>query len=382
MSCIGSIQGFPVNISGLTPALKDSIKRYNDVFLQFKTTPSPWSYVASDGTFTVPEIYNDTFFIGATQFVVKSIRLSKPSHSGYTMPGQTVVAELQIWGTATSGGAQQSDAGVLAIPILRATSSNNAGNTFFNILKNKKGVLNDIFYKDNLQLIRYTTCISVQSIPGTGVTPQNSTKSVSVAYFLPGIMLTQTQQSVLPSPLKDKGIPQIVFPNMKVYTIVNNDNTLVYQASLNGVFNVYLASEIPATTNVFSSSFLYIDNFQKGESSKKDDLYTNTFRCMNIDRNKDIVDGKIYVDPSTGQRMDDELKAAEEELKASLNSGEEPGIAPSRYIPIVIALIIAPIALGLILYILWKIFGRNIDGASMGPVVPDILGNPPAAAQV
>ena len=195
-------------------------------------------------------------------------------------------------------------------------------------------------------------------------------------------MLTQAQQTILPTSLKDKGIPQIVFPNMKVYTVVNNDNTLVYQAPLNGVFNVYLASEIPATTNVFSSSFLYIDNFQKGEPSKKDDLYTNTFRCMNIDRNKDIVDGKIYVDPSTGQRMDDELKAAEEELKASLNSGEEPGIAPSRYIPIVIALIIAPIALGLILYILWKIFGRNSDGASMGPVVPDILGNPPAAAQL
>ena len=379
MSCIGSIQGFPVNISGLTPAIKESIKRYNDVFLQFKESSSSWSYDQSDGTFTVPEIYNDTFFIGATQFVVKSVRLSKQSHSGYTMSGQTVVGELQIWGTATSGGAQQSDAGVLAIPIIRATSSNNAGNNFINILKSKKGVLNNIFYKDNLQVMRYTTCISVQSISQN---PQASTKSVSVAYFLPGIMITQTQMSSLPGQLKDKGIPQIVFPNMKLYTSVNNDNTIVYQTPVNGVFNVYLASEIVATTNVFSSSFIYTDKFQKGEPSKKDDLYTNTFRCMNIDRNKDIIDGKIYVDPSTGQRLDDELKAAEEELKASMNSGEEPGIAPSRYIPIIIALIVAPIAFGLLLYILWKIFGRNSDGASMGPVLPDILGNPPAAAQL
>lgn len=139
MSCIGGIQGFPVNISGLTPALKDTIKKPNDVFLQFKSTSSSWSYVQSDGTFTVPEIYNDTFFIGATQFVVKSIRLSKPIHDGYTMAGQTLVGELQIWGTATSGGAQQSDAGVLAIPILRSTKFQQCRKCFHQYTKKQKG---------------------------------------------------------------------------------------------------------------------------------------------------------------------------------------------------------------------------------------------------
>jgi hypothetical protein len=369
MSCTGGLQGFPVNINGLTPSLKESIKRYNDVFLQFKDTSSNWTYNTSDGTFFVTNVLdNDTFFIGATQFLVKSIRLSKQCHAGYTLDGQTLMGELQIWGTPTSGGAQQSDAGVLAIPIIRATKSNTAGDIFHNIYKSSKGILNDIFYKDNLQLLRYTTCISVRS-------PEASTKSVSVAYFLPGLLLTQTQINILPSvnALKEKGIPQIIFPNTQVYTSINNDNTIVYGAPTNNIFNVYVASIISANTDVFKSSFFYVTDFKKGAPSNNDDLYTNTFRCMNIDRNKDIIDGKIYVDPSTGQRMDDELKAAEEELKASTNSGEEPSVAPSRYIPIILAMIIAPIAFGILMYILWKVFGRASDGSNFGGVVSDVL---------
>ncbi len=378
MSCIGGIQGFPVNLSGLTSALKEDVKQYNDVFLQFKDTPSTWTYNTtngtSDGTFTVPNVFNsDTFFICATQFLVKAIRLSKPCHEGFTESGQTLMGELQIWGTPTSGGAQQSDAGVLAIPIIRATKSNIAGNIFYNIYKNKKGILNDIFYKDNLQLLRYTTCISVQSIAQT---PVASTKSISVAYFLPGLLLTQTQINIFPNAgnaLKEKGIPQNIFENFKVYTTINNDKTIVYSGPQNGIFQVYFGSSINANTDDFKK-FVYATDFKKGEPSKKDDLYTNTFRCMNIDRNKDIVDGKIYVDPSTGKRMDDELKAAEEELKASTNSGEEPGIAPSRYIPIILAMIVAPIAFGLLMYLLWKFFGRASDGSQAGAIVPTIFG--------
>jgi hypothetical protein len=356
--------------------LKESIKRYNDVFLQFKDTPSNWTYNA-DGTFTVTNVLNnDTFFIGATQFLVKSIRLSKPCHAGYTLDGQTLIGELQIWGTPTSGGAQQSDAGVLAFPIIRATKSNTAGDIFHNIYKSRKGILNDIFYKDNLQLLRYTTCISVRST-------EASTKSVSVAYFLPGLLLTQTQINILPSvnALKEKGIPQIIFPNTQIYTSINNDNTIVYGAPTNNIFNVYVASIISANTDTFKSSFFYVTDFKKGAPSKKDDLYTNTFRCMNIDRNQDIIEGKIYVDPSTGQRMDAELKAAEEELKASTNSGEEPSVAPSRYIPIILAMIIAPIAFGILMYILWKVFGRASDGSNFGGVV-DVLSGGSSGARI
>ncbi len=372
MSCTGGIQGFPVNIDGLTTALKDEVKKYNDVFLQFKDASSQWSYNDADGTFTVPNVLNnDTFFIGATQFLVKSIRLSKPCHEGYTLGGQTMMGELQIWGAPTSSGAQQNDAGVLAIPILLATKSNTAGDIFYNIFKNREGVLNDIFYKDNLQLLRYTTCLSAKS---TGQNPETSTKSVSVAYFLPGLLLIQTQINLLPkgNALKDKGIPQNIFPNTQIYTTINSDKTILYSLPTNGIFNVYFAETIKASSNTFKSSFFYATDFKKGKPSKKDDLYTNTFRCMNIDRNKDIVDGKIYVDPSTGQRMDDELKAAEEELKANINSGEEPGIAPSRYISIILAMVIAPIAFGLLMYILWKIFGRTSDGSEFGLVIGDV----------
>jgi hypothetical protein len=210
-----------------------------------------------------------------------------------------------------------------------------------------------------------------------------STKSVSVAYFLPGLLLTQTQINILPTGnvLKEKGIPQIIFPNTQIYTSINNDNTIVYGAPTNNIFNVYVASIISANTDTFKSSFFYVTDFKKGAPSKKDDLYTNTFRCMNIDRNQDIIEGKIYVDPSTGQRMDAELKAAEEELKASTNSGEEPSVAPSRYIPIILAMIIAPIAFGILMYILWKVFGRASDGSNFGGVV-DVLSGGSSGARI
>ena len=62
----------------------------------------------------------------------------------------------------------------------------------------------------------------------------------------------------------------------------------------------------------FQTTFRLIQSFQIGSSSPTN-RDTGAYKCIAIDRQKDIEGGKLLIDPATGERMDENLKRAGEQ---------------------------------------------------------------------
>ena len=304
--CQPGLQGFPIRVEGwIGYPDKATIVAPSDIQLQFSPSETPMKLTNG---FMTPHGTN-TFFMGGIQYSIASLPYSEPTQQGIASFSGTVLGELQIWGTtASAGGLGGTSLACLIIPIYQTPAGSFAGSKITNILQGRAGKLIDCIPQgQGADVIRYSTCIE---------TDQRSSITIQVAYWTNGAPVTQEQVRSLPQQKTPAGIPKL-----SNYKVLSSFEQLADEAqtksqrqyTMNGPMMRPYPSVATVNTNSreFQTTFRLIQSFQNKEGPTVRD--TSAYKCIAIDRQKDIQDGKLMIDLATGERMDENLKRAGEE---------------------------------------------------------------------
>lgn len=345
-TCLPGLQGFPIQVTQwVSEPNKSKYITQNDILLQFAPTRVPLTN--TNGTFALQG--NHTFFLGGTQYNVRALRLAKKKQDGLSFRSDdTIKAELQIWGVPSVQSNQQNSLGVLIVPVFFTPISTTAGTVFVQLLNKEPVALSGLFPqgKDALgqqaDVVRYTTCIE---------TDKSYSLNISVAYWVYGLGVAQ---NALPKTglgtLGEAGIPQ--FSDYKVlssYTLTEQGKGNRRYDVNSGILQPYAGSlALQAAPPETQNAFRYISDFLNPTTEKQRQL--ENMKCIKIDRTRDIKNGKLLIDPETGQRLQDVVNEAEQEDKP------EQTISPRdilTVVAIICGVILGCFVLGLVLYAIY-----------------------------
>jgi hypothetical protein len=305
-TCQPGLQGFPIRVEGWvgTPD-KSQIIATSDIQLQFSPSETPMKV---ENGILQPHGTN-TFFMGGIQYTVATILYAEPTQQGIASFSGTVLGEFQIWGSTTTAiGLGTTSVACLLIPIIQTPAGSFTGTKLANLLQGKAGKLVDCIPQgEGADIVRYSTCIE---------TDKRSSITIQVAYWTNAAAVTQDQVRSLPQKKAPAGIPKLA-----EYKVLSSFTQLADEArtksqrqyTMNGPMLRPYPSVITVNANSreFQTSFRLIQSFSVGPSTSSRDI--GAYKCIAIDRQKDIQGGKLLIDPKTGERMDENLKRADEQ---------------------------------------------------------------------
>ena len=364
--CIAGLQGFPIQVSGLnslTTDAKQALETPNDIDLQFSPSESPIQYDPTSGFYSYHG--ENSFFLGGTQYNLRAMRLCQSKQEGLTTFSGPVRAELQFWGTpsATATATAQLAALILPVTVLQVNSA--AGQSFQALLAGNAVRLSNLFPTG--QIVRYVTCLETQS---------PSTVNLSVAYWSTGIVITEDIAKSLPS-LKSNGIPNLLNqPFLTVFEQVADGSKINRRyEEKDGIKQTYTKA-FSATAPEIQKGFRIILNSNVSKQQIQQDTSEQqnlaNYKCVTIDKNRDIKNGKLILNPLTGRPFDKELAEQEAEQSAEL----APATIGANTIFIRVCIVIGVlIGIGLLaagLVLAGKIFMKPEDSVSLaaGLVAP------------
>jgi hypothetical protein len=316
--CLSGLQGFPVQITGWSGFTdKSSIVIPNDIQLQFSPSITPMTYDPQSGQLTQKSGSGNTFFMGGTLFTVKSIRFSAPKQDGLNNFSGKPVAEFQIWGEVNPVGIPKSDIGVIIVPIFTKAEESEVGKNIFNAVTGNPVRLTDCIPSGkNTMVVRYVTCIETDN-------KDKKTVKISVAYFSDGVAITSSQANRIDFKRGAAGIPNVfgfkVLSKFEQYNDINRtkgDRKYLLEGNILQPYQTIVG--LSATSAEFKNGFRIIPNFTTKSARAETDL--NAYKCIAIDRQRDIKNNKILVDPKTGRRLNDEVALANEQQAESLQA--------------------------------------------------------------
>lgn len=362
-TCLPGLQGFPVQVSGWPGGIdKVSLVVPNDIELQFSPSQTPMAFDKNTGALNFSG--SNSFFVGGTLYNVRSVRLAEPKQNGLASFSGNSVAEFQIWGIS---GVRTGNPGlaVLTIPLYLKPIENVTGMNIVAAITGNPIRLSDCIPNGiGIDILKYTSCIE---------TDVNSTININVSYWTNGVPITQEQFSKLPKQLPPAGIPNVFGFKVLTQFVQYADAKLTkgqrkYQ-EIRTILQPYTASTgISVTGPEFKNGFRLIQNFTMRTLAPRD---TSAYKCIAIDRSKDIQKGKLLVDPKTGRRLTEEVDLAESQQSEST---EEPSISP-RDLWIRICIIIGTIVgIGLVAAFIIFLGTKLTDNKTLG--VPQTMTNP------
>jgi hypothetical protein len=316
-TCLPGLQGFPVQVAGWTAFTeKVSIVIPNDIQLQFSPSETPMAYDPKTGALNFSG--SNTFFMGGTQYTLRSVRLAQPKQTGLANFSGTPVAELQFWGASTAARGAPTNLAVLCLPLYQKPVESSVAYAVVNAVTGQPARLLDMIPEgDRVDVIKYTTCIET-NIGGTA--------QISVAYWASGIPMEQELLGKLPKTFAPAGIPDIFgYKFLSAFEQYADERRTKGRRQYNDVSNIlqtYTALAMSVSTPEFRNGFRLIQNFKKLGVVSRD---TSAYKCIAIDRSKDIKQGKLLVDPKTGRKLSEEVELAET-LQAE--SMDEPTASP------------------------------------------------------
>ena len=356
-------RGFPIVVNGLSSTSQTAIttQRPNDIKLNFiPTIVTP----LRDGSGRYDIQGSQSFNLGGSQYMLDTMRICKAVPNGIEY-NSNPVAELHFWGKSPSSATPNSSAeiAVLIIPIYSASSSTNEAVKFVNIINNGPGDLSKIF-PQNTEVFRYNTCIEFPD--GNG---NITNKTIGVAYWRQGMGLA----GPLPT-LPAFGIPIELTLNKSVYSIVSEVGAAATR-TLSGSRDIIDSVSNPYTTNISVSSTDFQHRFSYCiftiQVSSLDTTGPKQYKCMAIDRQKDIVNGQVMVDPKTGKRLVDSLQEDDDE-QASLAVIPSPTITggdTERAFTIFFGVLFGTAALALVIWLIsYFITKKNPTAAAAAAV--------------
>lgn len=359
-TCLPGLQGFPVQITGWSGFTdKVSLVVPNDIQIQFSPSNAPRLFNKQTGE--IQQHGNSSFFMNGIQFTVRQVRLCKPKQEGLASVAGNPVAEFQIWGFPVGAVNSVLELAVLIVPLFQKPSETESGRSILSVATGNSASL-DSCIPSNAEVVKYTTCIETNT---------NSTVKISVAYWTNGAQITQEMLRTLPPTLPPAGIPDVFgFRVLSSFVQFADEKKTKgqrqYQIS-QSVLQPYTNSvSLSTTTPEFRNAFRIIQNFEKKTGRGSQD--TSAYKCVAIDRTRDIKDGKLLIDPSSGRRLDEEVQVADEQKAEIL--GKEKG-ASARSIWLTVCIVLGSIlGLGILFGIIYMISTHFLtrEGAGIQPI--------------
>ena len=303
-TCLPGLQGFPVQITGWSSLTdKSNLVIPNDIQCQFSPANVPISFDAQSGILTTNG--TSTFFMSGTQYNVRAIRLAAAKQEGLGNFSGNPVAEFQIWGTPSATSTANTALAVFVIPVIQRPTENLAGQAILDAVTGKAvQLIRTIPQGDGVDVVKYVSCVETEN---------KSRINIAVAYWSNGAAITQTMVGQIPLGLRKPGIPDILGVRLlSSFTQLNDESRTksnrVYNrtAGINEPYSSMIT--VSATSPEFQSGFRLIRNFSQQSRSAAQD--TTGYKCIAIDRRRDIKNGQILIDPKTGIRMDAEIQQA------------------------------------------------------------------------
>lgn len=353
--CVPGLQGFPIQLTGFD--INKLLISQNDISLQFSPSKVPIT-ATGDGFYNING--ENTFFIGGSQYFVKAIRIRDPMQTG--LFSITPIAEFQIWGYPTTTSNDNKSLAILTIPIFQGAVNTTAGDNLVKWLKGDSITFQNLIPSgEDIDIIRYSTCIE---------TDKNYTINIKVGYWQKGLTITQDMVKLLPTPLSKVGVPKM--DNYKFLSTfeqsVSGKGNRVFNENKN-LLEPYSTS-LSATSVDVKNVFKYIRGFT---SQKTDKFSTDLYKCVSIDKSRDIKDGKLLIDPSNGKRLSDSMEDANSaEAKLEL---QEIKYSPKRFVTYIAIILGSILAIGLLIlggYLLYRLInssGQIVGAATASPTV-------------
>jgi len=335
-TCLPGLQGFPIQVTGWnSEPEKEKYVIPNDISLQF--SPNKMSMTGTN-----------TFFIGGNQYFIKTTRICQPKQSGLTTKSATPLAELHFWGLPTATSQAQNTVALLNIPIFQGPVESPSGTLLISTLTGKGTQFEEIIPKgSDADIIRYSTCVE---------TNKSSSITIVVGYWSNGITILQENVKRLPNPLPLFGVPDILNHKLLSSYILTEDGKgqRDYKVT-NGILQPYSNSIVlSVNTPEFTQRFRLIRGFHQETASSK--LKTTGYKCVAIDRSRDIKNGKLLIDPSSGKRLSDEVDSASAENDIQIQPAT---ITPKQILDVVftiLGVILGFALLGGLIYIISYMF--------------------------
>lgn len=313
-TCLPGLQGFPVQVtgwSGIQSQEKVDLVIPNDIHIQFSPSETPMAYESVSGLFSLNT--NNTFFMGGSQYVVRAIKLSEPKQEGLKTFSANPLFELQIWGSPTPTTIPKADLAVMVIPVYQNPVATAPGIALTSLVRGEAiEFTRCIPFGGDTEIVKYATCIE---------TDQSKTINIAVTYWSKGIAITQDQKRSFPVTPAKFGIPNLFGYKVLSSFVQYSDEARTkgqrqYQQLEGGILTPYQTSvTLSVTTPEFKNAFRIISKFEKKSVSATD---TSQYKCIAVNRSRDIKDGKLVIDPKTGKSLADEVKTAEEQQAESL----------------------------------------------------------------
>jgi hypothetical protein len=372
-TCFPGLQGFPIQISGWTSEVESEREKFkipSDISLQFSPSRVPMNYFQDQGTFQLQG--DNTFFMGGTQFNVRLARITTPKQEGLSMTRTTTpYMELHIWGVPSTTAIEQKQLAVLIIPVWEGPLSTEAGQALQNARNGQNASLESFIpqgidvYKNPAAIMRYTSCIETDTV---GI------MNITIAYWMNGMVIKQDELlKAFVRPLPIYGIPQ--FAGYKFLTRYE----LTERGKGNRSFDVEKGICIPYHTTVVLSvatpevrnGFRYIESFQNTKTARTISTDVSAMKCIKVNRKRDIKDGKLLIDPATGQRLEEEMKEADAAEGVDIVQTSVSVRKIMQTVFIIIGVIVGCSLLGFVLYLIYYNF-----------VTRKSLGEPPIADNI
>ena len=357
--CIPGLQGLPIQITGWSGFTeRDSIVVPNDIHCQFIESTN---------------LHSNTFFMNGTQYFVSELDITQPKQEGLLDASIKPFGEIHIWGKPTTTTLEQSSIALLTIPVSESSDGNEAGRK----LENFRGKISDLLPQEkDVEIVKYTTCVETQK----------STIIVHVAYWTVGIILrTEYKEKHFNKKLRKFGIPVSLLNGDQVLTTYEQYNDehrtktkRVYKMSTDNNYSIPYSISIllSAVSPEFQKGFRLIRDFSIEKGGKSKDLDTSSYKCIAINRSRDIKDGRLTVDPRTGKSLSEENQEAETITNASLELNNKPSGTGYMTILTILGIILGCCGIALIVYFIqYLISTRSTAGLAPVPLNVQAMAN-------
>jgi hypothetical protein len=160
-------------------------------------------------------------------------------------------------------------------------------------------------------VVRYSTCVE---------NSQGKTTTITVAYWAYGAAMTQAQANRFLPTISPWGVPDILgYDLVTIYEQHEKTREGRVYNKIRDLQRPYqTAIALGVTTIEFKNSFRLIQDFGQHQESAKE---TSKYKCIRIDRSRDIKDNELLIDPATGRRFDEELKEASDIDSEQMDTG-------------------------------------------------------------
>ena len=312
--------GFPVIIKGLVNS-KTQIQP-NDLELQFgPEVQLTWD--KPSGIFSTPGSHS--FFLGGSQYTLNTIRICKHTNDGLEDGSEPRIGDLQIWGFPPANRVTKSDLAVLVIPIYQSSAGfSSSGTTLKNALASSSTPINlENLIPLNADVIRYSSCIELLN---------KTHKTLSVAVWRRGIQWQNTNSNFPKgADLAPAGIPLFLTENSPTANSFKDD--FKTSEKILGKELVQNEISIPYSITIQADSVDYDTRFRQMYYSKKvvkSKQVGQDLKCVAIDRDRDIKNGRLVIDPNTGETLENTLEEEEaEQAELRLEESATPQVEPS-----------------------------------------------------